>query len=229
MHHSQVNIYNYAEKYTETDLNTIFRETPQMLSFFEKVSGVKYEQSSYSQVLIGNHYQELSGFSVLKESYGSLVLKDSTETNLISHELAHQWWGNRITCGNWGHFWLNEALATFMSAAYNEHRFGKEKYEADIAAYYNVYDDIRRRGKDKPLVFENWLNPSKDDRNIVYFKGAYVLHLLRKEIGEKAFWEGIKVYSERYFDKAVTTKDFQQTFEEVSKKDLNEFFQKWVL
>lgn len=228
MRSGQVIINNYSQDHTKSELATIFKHTPQIISFFEQVSGVKYDQSSYSQVLIGNHYQEMSGFSVLKESYGSLVLKDSTETNLIAHELAHQWWGNRITCKNWNHFWLNEAVATFLSAAYNEHRFGQEKYNADITAYYIVYDDIRKRGKDKPLVFKSWLNPTRDDRNIVYFKGAYVLHLLRQEIGELAFWEGFRVYSQRYFDQLVTTSDFQETFEEVSERDLDDFFLKWV-
>ena len=84
-----------------------------MLDFFESKSGIPYPQKSYAQVLIGNHYQEMSGFAVLNHKYGTMVLKDGTETNLISHELAHQWWGNRITCRSWKHMWLNEGMATF--------------------------------------------------------------------------------------------------------------------
>src|SRR5690606_605309 len=114
---------------------------------------------------------EMSGFAMIKRSYGGLVLNDSTETNLITHELAHQWWGNQITCQNWNHFWLNEAFATYLSAAYNEVRFGKEKYQSDIESYYKLYQKIVDKGADKPLVFPDWSNPSGDDRNIVYFKG----------------------------------------------------------
>jgi aminopeptidase N len=157
-----------------------------------------------------------------------MVLKDSTETNLISHELAHQWWGNRITCKNWGHFWLNEGLTTYLSAAYNEYRFGTEKYNTDINTYFKVYQEIKNRKKDKPLVFVDWSNPTRDDRNIVYFKGAYVLHLLRQEVGEQNFWEGIRNYSQKNFDKLVTTQDFQHAIEEIVGRDLDKFFNEWV-
>ena len=70
-----------------------------------------------------------------------------------------------------------------MSAAYNEHRFGQEKYMADIASYKGVFEAIKQRGGDKSLVFDRWINPSRDDRNLVYFKGAYVLHLLKLGVG----------------------------------------------
>ena len=218
----------YAKDYAPDELLKVFKETKSMLSFFERKSGIKFYQSHYSQILIGNHYQEMSGFSVLKESYGKLVLKDSTETNLISHELAHQWWGNRITCKDWNHFWLNEAFATFMSAAYNEHRFGSQKYKSDIDSYFKVYQDIKKRGSDKALVFNNWTNPSRDDRNLVYFKGAYVLHLLRQELGDQTFWEGIKYYSKRYFGESVATINFQQAMETSSERSLDNFFNKWI-
>lgn len=218
----------YSDRYSHEELKTIFRYTDDMLAFFEEKSGVPYNQTSYSQILIGDHYQEMSGFAVLKDSYGDLVLEDSTETNLISHELAHQWWGNMITCKTWNHFWLNEAIATFMSAAYNEHRFGREKYMANIRSYENVYNKVRADGNDKPLVFEDWSNPTQSDRNIVYFKGAYVLHLLREEMGDEKFWNGIKIYSQQNFGKLVTTQNFHNVLESSSGMDLQVFFDQWI-
>jgi aminopeptidase N len=218
----------YSQDYSSGQLMTIFKETPMMISFFEEKSGVKYDQSLYSQILIGDHYQEMSGYSTLKDSYGKLVLKDSTETNLISHELAHQWWGNRVTCKNWNHFWLNEAMATYLSAAYNEYRFGKKKYHSDIGSYYKVYEAIKNRGNDKSLVFANWSNPSNDDRNLVYFKGAYVLHLLREKLGDEIFWIAIKYYTAKYFGETVESDDFQKAFEESSGVQLDDFFNEWI-
>ena len=226
--HRETTLNYYSASHSEEELKTIFQPTREIIDFFEDKSGVPYIQSEYSQILIGNHYQEMSGFSVLKESYGSLVMKDSTETNLISHELAHQWWGNMITCENWKHFWLNEGVATFMSAAFNEHKFGKKKYNADIDSYQKVYESVKDKGKDKSLVFDDWLNPTGDDRNLVYFKGAYVLHLLRMELGEKDFWDGIKSYSQKYFGKSINTLDFQNAMEESTGRDLNEFFNTWI-
>ena len=218
----------YSAAYSAEELQTIFLRTGEILDFFEAKSGIPYAQPSYSQILIGNHYQEMSGFSILKESYGKLVMKDSTETNLISHELAHQWWGNMITCENWNHFWLNEGIATFMSAAFNGHKFGNDKYQSDIDSYRKVYESIKEKGKDKALVFGDWSNPTKEDHNLVYFKGAYVIHLLRLELGEKDFWKGIKFYSQKYFGRSVNTFDFQIVLEEATGRDLNPFFTKWI-
>lgn len=227
-HHTASYLNYFSATYDPGLLEKIFGKTPDMISFLEEKSGIKYDQGSYNQFLIGNHYQEMSGLSVLKESYGTLVLGDSTETNLISHELAHQWWGNRITCESWSHFWLNEGFATFLSAAYNEYRFGKEKYQENIDAYYKVYVSIKKRGLDKPLVFADWHNPSNEDRNLVYFKGAYVLHLLKKELGDAAFWKGIKFYSQSYFGKSVNTQNFQEALEQSSQRNLQEFFDRWI-
>lgn len=226
--HNGIVLKYFSEEYTKKELHQIFQYTENMMMFFKEKTGIPFPQEAYSQILIGNQYQEMSGFAVLKESYGNLVLKDSTETNLISHELAHQWWGNMVTCKNWNHLWLNEGFATFMSAAYNEYKFGTEKYQANINSYKRVYERIKSKGSDKPLVFKRWSNPSGDDRNLVYFKGAYILHLLRQELGEEAFWGGIKYYTQTYYGKSVTTKDFQLAMEKSSKKSLDHFFKKWV-
>ncbi len=226
--YKDASLHFYAHNYSSRQLDSIFRYSTDMLSFFEEKSGIPYFQKSYSQILIGNHFQEMAGFAVLRNSYGNLILKDSTETNLITHEMAHQWWGNLITCETFRHFWLNEGFATYMSAAYNEHRFGKEKYEEQIQAYYDVYQKIKEQGLDKSLVFEDWINPTREDRNLVYFKGAYVLHLLREKLGDEIFWQGIKDYSIQYFGKSVTTGDFQMAMEKSSGIDLSDFFKKWI-
>jgi aminopeptidase N len=223
-----ISLHYYSKDHSSAELETIFSKTSDMIEFFEERSGISYIQNSYSQILIGNHYQEMSGFAVLSDSYGALVLRDSTETNLISHELAHQWWGNLITCESWNHFWLNERFATFMSAAYNEYRFGRKMYNSDIDSYFDVYKAIKDSGKDKPLVFSSWAAATKDDRNLVYFKGAYVLHLLRVELGEQKFWDGIKSFSQRYFGKSLNTLEFQKSMEEAAGENLNEFFDKWI-
>lgn len=217
----------YSSRLSGEVLKRVFVETGNILQFFEQKSGVSYIQNSYSQILIGRHYQEMSGLSVLNASYASSVLKDSSEIHLTSHELAHQWWGNMITCKNLDHFWLNEAFAVYMASAFNEHKFGVEKYNSDIALYKSIYDGLVERNKDKPLVFTGW-EASRDNRHVVYYKGAYVLHLLRQELGDDAFWAGIKSYSQEYFGKSVETIDFQQAMEKSTGRDLGDFFRKWV-
>lgn len=222
-----VTLLYYSSELDDNALKKVFTETSNILEFFEQKSGVEYVQDSYAQVLIGDNYQEMSGLSVLAKAYPSFVFKDSSEIHLTSHELAHQWWGNMITCEDFGHFWLNEAFAVYMSSAFSEHKFGPKKYEADIAIYKSIYDGLVKRGKDRPLIFKEW-KPSRDNRNVVYYKGAYVLHLLRKELGDEAFWKGIQSYSKTYFGKSVKTEDFKLAMEKATGADLDDFFNKWV-
>jgi aminopeptidase N len=122
----------------------------------------------------GGVEQEMSSFTALKEAYGKQVLENEQDLWLGAHEFAHQWWGNMVTCRDWNHFWLNEGIATFMAAAYLEHRFGRAAYLREIETYRANYEKVRAAGKDKSLVFPDWLHPTREDRTLVYDKGAYV-------------------------------------------------------
>lgn len=220
-------LHYYATDYTASELVQIFRNTADMLHFFERKSGIPYFQKTYSQVMIGNNYQEMAGFSALKSTYGDMILHDSA-VNLLAHELAHQWWGNMITCEEWTDFWLNEGFATYMSAAYNEHAFGKSLYAKDIDTYRKLYEQVIENGGDKSLVFENWNHPTRDDRRLVYYKGAYVLHLLREELGDEVFWKAISEYSQAYWGRSVKTQNFIEAIEKSCGRDLTGFFDLWV-
>ena len=218
-----------ATNYTATELRRIFRDTPDMLDFFEQRAGVKYADRTYTQVLAaGGVAQEMSSFTALREAYGKEVLENEQGIWLAAHELAHQWWGNMVTNRDWNHFWLNEGIASFMAAAYLEHRFGRAAYMREIETYRTNYEKVRAAGKDKSLVFPDWLNPTREDRTLVYDKGAYVVHLLREAMGERAFWNGLRLFTRRHFGKSVVTTDFIAAMEEANGKSLNEFFAKWV-
>ncbi|MEM8889349.1 MAG: M1 family metallopeptidase, partial [Bacteroidota bacterium] len=217
----------YSRDLSKRELHKVYEETPNILRFFEEKSGIPYVQQAYSQVLVGSNYQDMSGLAVFNTTYPAAVFKDSSEIHLTAHELAHQWWGNMITCETFGHFWLNEAFAVYMATAFNEERFGKGKYESDIALYKSIYDDLKKRKKDKALVFSKWIS-NRDNRSVVYYKGAYVLHLLREEMGDEAFWKGVKSYSKSYWGKSVKTADFKKAMEAASGRDLDDFFEEWV-
>jgi aminopeptidase N len=218
-----------ATNYTAIEVRRIFRDTPDMLDFFEDRAGVKYADRTYTQVLAtGGVAQEMSSFTALRDSYGKQVLQNEQDQWLAAHELAHQWWGNMVTCRDWNHFWLNEGIATFMAAAYLEHRFGRAAYLREIESNRANYEKVRVAGKDKSLVFPDWLHPTREDRTLVYDKGAYVLHLLREDMGERAFWNGIRLFTRRHFGKSVVTSDFVAAMEEANGKSLSEFFAKWV-
>jgi aminopeptidase N len=227
--HGHVELRYVSEQYTDDELRKVFRDTGDMIDFYEDRAGVKYPYPSYSQVLAaGGVEQEMSSFTALRETYGREVLSNERALWLGAHELAHQWWGNMVTNHDWTHFWLNEGIASFMASAYKEHRFGKAEYLKDIEEYRLNYEKVRAAGKDRSLVFPDWKNPTSEDRTLVYDKGAYVIHLLRAELGEQAFWSGIQLYTRSYFGKSVTTSDFQRAMEAAGKQSLKEFFDKWV-
>ena len=227
--HKNVEFHYLATNYTASEVRRIFRETPSMLEFFEDRAGVKYADRTYTQVLAaGGVEQEMSSFTALKEAYGKQLLENEQDLWLAAHEFAHQWWGNMVTCRDWNHFWLNEGIATFIAAAYLEHRFGRAIYMREIESYRANYEKVRAAGKDKSLVFPDWLRPTREDRILVYDKGAYVMHLLREEVGERAFWSGLRLFTRRHFGKSVVTTDFVAAMEEAHGKSLKEFFAKWV-
>ena len=227
--HGRVQLRYLAMQFNAKEMLQIFRDTADMISFFERRAGVRYADSTYTQVLAsGGVAQEMSGFTVMSESYGRRVLANERDVGLGAHELAHQWWGNMVTCRDWNHFWLNEGIATFMAAAYKEHRFGLSEYLKEIEDSRVNYQKVRDKGKDRSLVFPDWSKPTAEDRTLVYDKGAYVMHLLREELGERDFWAGLRHYTRKYFGKSVTTPDFQRAMEQASGKNLTDFFSKWV-
>lgn len=221
--------YLTSPQFSETDVKKIFKETANMLDFYENKAGVMYPHKVYTQVLSqGNAQQEMSGFAMIGEQFGQMLLNDEKKIWTTSHEFAHQWWGNMVTNEVWTHFWLNEGLTNFMSAAYFEYRFGRADYLSEIERYKLSYEKIKLAEKDKSLVFANWNKPTREDRALVYDKGAFVLHLLREELGDELFWKGIKEYTQKFWGKSVVTKDFQNAMEASSKKDLTIFFNKYI-
>jgi len=224
-----VSLRHLGDGFSEAELGRVFADTAEMLAFFEDRSGVPYDDPAYTQALVAETIgQEMATFTLMSEDYGRRMLDDPASSSLAAHELAHQWWGNMVTCRDWRHFWLNEGFGTFMAAAWMEHRFGREAYLREIQSSRDRFEKVRDAGGDRSLVFPDWDRPTSADRTLVYHKGAYVLHLLREEMGEEAFWDGVRHYTQMYFGDSVTTPDFQETMEQSSGTDLSEFFDEWV-
>ena len=227
--HHGVTLHYAAGGFAEPELTRVFAESARMLDFFTQRSDVRYPGDRYSQLLVARTAgQEMTGFSILSDDYGRTILADPTNVSLLAHEFAHQWWGNLVTCRDWTHFWLNEGFATFMAAAYREQRFGREVYLKDIEEMRTRYERVRDAHHDRSLVFPDWNRPTADDRTLVYQKGAYVLHLLRELIGDRAFWAGIRRYTRLNAGRSVTTGDFQRAMEQASGRSLEAFFAEWV-
>ena len=151
---------------------------------------------------------------------------------IVSHELAHQWFGDKITCKDWQNIWLNEGFATYSEALYVEAAYGKIAYDNYINFEMGNPD---QPGSAKTAIGPIYVQDISDWRNIFngarsYSKGSVVLHMLRKVVGDENFFNILKTYAahpDLAYDVA-TTEDFQAICEEVSGQDLNYFFAQWI-
>lgn len=147
-------------------------------------------------------------------------------SGVISHELAHQWYGDMITCKDWHHIWLNEGFATYSEAVYIEAKSGKAAYDAEMSSNLN---------QAKMAVGTIWVQNINDEWEIFngarsYAKGACVLHMLRGIVGDSTFFDIMRAYSDDPDLKygVATTEDFQEVAESVSGLDLEYFFHEWI-
>lgn len=211
-------------------LKTIFADLPRMLRFFSGKAGMPLPARRFTFVLAhGRVAQELAEMALISERYGDSVLKNPREDWLIAHELAHQWWGNRVTIGHWRDFWLHEGLVTFLVAAYKEQRWGAPAYAREIALFQKRYRRRQRHGNERPLVVRGKLKPGWIYGGpITYAKGALVFHLLRRRLGERAFWAGIKAFTRASLNAPVDTTRMRLALERAAGRSLGPFFTRWV-
>jgi aminopeptidase N len=142
---------------------------------------------------------------------------------LICHELAHQWWGNMVTCANWKNIWLNEGFARYSEALWKEHNFG-----ANALKDYMDYLNRPEVWQNSPIYITDTTNVYSIFNRLVYDKGAWVLHMLRHIVGEEVSRDIFPAYRAAYFMDVATTADFQRICEQVYGEDLDWFFNQWI-
>jgi aminopeptidase N len=217
--------------FTPEELRTIFARTGEMLRFFERRAGVPFPGERYTQVLLPEApAQEMNLLSLLGEAYGRSVLADPREDYLVVHELAHQWWAVLVTCRSWSDFWLHEGLVTYMTAAFRETYWGRDEYDREMLLARLRYARALAEGKSRPLVTDVWSKAEDMSGPITYSKGALVFHLLRHEIGDTAFWAGLRTFTRSAVEAGglADSRDLQRAMERESGQPLAWFFDQWV-
>jgi aminopeptidase N len=214
---------------TPERVQAMFADTARMIAFYEAKSGVRLPEASYTQVLVDrNGDQEDAALSMIEKQSVEPILSDPQADGMIAHELAHQWWGNLLTCSDWQELWLNEGMAGFMTAAYKEQRWGRAAYDSEIANARKAWDAAKAAGQDEPLSWQGTYPSLKAKRRIAYGKSMVFLDALRTQLGDAAFWQGVRRYTQTNAGRSVTAMDLEKAFEAASGHDLSATFKTWI-
>lgn len=207
-----------------------FGDTKDMLSLYSTLTGVKYPWPKYAQDAMFDFGGGMENVSATTLGEGSLTEPREgfhRMASLNSHELGHQWFGDYVTCKDWGQIWLNESFATFMQMMYFEHSRGKTGYDEEVENNIQSYLGESRRYK-RPIMTRMYRNPDQMFDSHTYPKGGVVLHTLRKWLGDEAFWAGIKLYLNTNAHTPVESWQLCKALTDSSGINCEPFFQQWI-
>ncbi len=213
-----------------------FGNTKEMMRIYEQLTGIEFPYNKYDQTIVAN-YDEFAAMENITATtlsdkevffaefdFGKPLVED-----IVAHELAHSWFGNLVTCRNWAELWLNEGFATFMEAAYREKMYGREQYIEKIRDDVEIHFAETKPKRSRHGLYNQLARP--DDSifdTTTYQKGGVIIHTLREQIGDKAFWKAINIYLNRHKFENVETPDLQRAMEETSGQKLDWFFAQWI-
>jgi len=221
----------YVEKGFENGAKKVFENTPAMIEFFSELLGVDFPWSKYDQLVVRDFVSGAMENTTLSIFMEDLRLNareaiDSEWDYIIAHELFHQWFGDYVTTESWSNLTLNEAFANYSEYLWNEHFYSRDEADLKLMAEKEGYfyeaetkqvDLIRFKYEDSEDMFDSHS----------YAKGGAILHMLRKAIGDEAFFESLKHYLKENALKSVEAHDLRLAIEEVTGRDMNWFFNQW--
>ena len=207
-----------------------FRDTRDMMGFFEKDLNTKFPWHRYDQVVVDDFIMGGMENTTLTILNRFVLFPEETENlrsgqTLIAHELAHQWFGDLVTCKDWSHLWLNEGFAVYYSYLYDEHKNGRDSM---LASLYNDSNGLTSRTEKRPMVFRDYKSVWDQFDARAYSKGGWVVHMLRRQLGDELYQKSITEYLRRHAYQSVTSDDLRRVMEDVSGQSLDRFFDQWV-
>ncbi len=208
-----------------------FQDTRDIMEFFEKETGTPYPWDKYDQICVNDFVE--GGM----ENTSATTLTDDTlftaETenihdsgSLVSHEMAHQWFGDLVTSKDWSDIWLNEGFATYYEVLYEGHKHGRDSMLYEL--YHNARGILGQANDTNPIVRKNYGDPMSVFNYLAYPKGGWVLHMLRSQLGEDLYRRCIQTYLARNAYKNVQTEDLRSVIHELSGRSFESFFDQWL-
>ena len=208
-----------------------FRDTKDMMRFFEFETGVPYPWAKYDQICVNDFVEggmENTSATTLTDS---TLFTEATENlqnseSLVSHELAHQWFGDLVTCHDWSDLWLNEGFATYYQVLYDGHKNGRDSMLYEL--YHNARNVTSQANDTTAIVNRTYGDPMNQFGYLAYPKGGWVLHMLRSQLGEELYRKIIRTYLTRHAYQNVQTEDLRAVIQELSGRSFDQFFDQWV-
>lgn len=221
----------YVDPEFEKHAKMIFGHTPEMMEVFSKKLGVDFVWEKYSQVVV-HDYVSGAMENASATLHGEFVQRDErayldrTFEDYIAHELFHQWFGDLVTCESWSNIPLNESFATYGEYIWDEYKYGREQADYGLMKDLETYLNGAKQ-RDPDLIRFYYENRDEVFDHISYPKGGRVLHMLRKYVGDEAFYKSLNLYLTINKFKPVEAHNLRLAFEEVTGQDLNWFFNQW--
>ncbi|MBM3840306.1 MAG: hypothetical protein FJ398_20555 [Verrucomicrobia bacterium] len=208
-----------------------FRNTKDMMAFFEREIGVPYPWAKYDQVCVRDFVAGGMENTSLTTLTDQTLFTAATENirdsdGLVAHELAHQWFGDLVTCKDWSHLWLNEGFATYYAHLYDGQKNGRDSMLYGL--YSSAQGILEQTNDTRSIVYRQYDSPNEQFNYLAYPKGGWVLHMLRSQLGEDLYRRCIKTYLERHQYGNVVTEDLNAVIEELSGRSFDQFFDQWV-
>ncbi len=229
----QVPVCYYVLPGREADGERAFGNTPRMIDVFEDRIGTPYPYARYSQIAVSDFiFGGMENTSATTQTdrtlHDEVAHLDFSSDPLVSHELAHQWFGDLLTCRDWSHAWLNEGFATYFECIWREADLGYDEYLYDVFGCVSRYLDEDGNRYRRPIVCNRYRDPIELFDRHLYEKGGAVLHMLRGELGEARFWRSIQHYVKTNAQRNVETIDLIRAIEEATGRNMRAFFDQWV-
>jgi aminopeptidase N len=160
--------------------------------------------------------------------YGEKSVTNAAATGLVTHEIAHQWFGDSITEKDWDDVWLSEGFATYFTLLCLEHVSGRDAFLAGLEKSRNTITEYEKKVPGLPIIHDNLDDMKRVLNPLVYQKGGWVLHMLRARMGLAKFRAAIRDYYQNYRDRSASTAEFRAVIERHAGEDLGWFFEQWL-
>ena len=219
----------YVPRGKGADIPRTFGRTIDMLDFFS-TNIAPYPWAKYAQAMVDTFGGGMENTSATTEGAASILEESDFEDrhagtdSLIAHEMAHQWFGDLVTCADWRHTWLNEGFATYFEALWEEHAHGRDFFDwQELRAGRGITSSpgriavVPQNGQDENSAY-----------GMIYNKGGWTLHMVRGQLGDARFWKAIQHYAKKFSYQTATTSDFVEAISESTGQDLEWLFDEYV-